>query len=269
MSREERGFVKGGRRSSGNEAGNEGVRPASQPWNDGSDGSRGLDGIEDACLRCEASLVDLLDGALEPQQEARVRAHAAGCPGCGVLLRDAERGLAAIRLLHDAAPPVPEDLLGKILAKTARVPTLAEVNMEAYAVGNVLVFGTRGAPGQREARILMTAAMAFFSIALTLSLAGVRLGDLHEVVRSPASIGVSASRQFFDTKKQVVCFYDNLRVVREVEATVEEMRHSAESSKTKAPPPRLHPSAQRTLVSPDAMPALSRLVQTADERNTL
>ncbi len=228
--------------------------------------------IEDNCLACEASLIDLMDGVLDPEVEARVRAHAAECPGCGPLLRDAERGLASIRLLHDTPLPVPEDLLGKILARTARgVPTLAEVATEPYAgVGNVLAFGSGGAPGQREARILMTAAMAFFSIALTLSLAGVRLSDLHQAVRSPASIGVSASRQFFDTKKQVVSFYDNLRVVREVEATVEDLRHTSESDKTKkATPPRFHPSAQRTILSPDALPALSRLVQTADERNTL
>ena len=229
------------------------------------------DGGEDTCLMCEASLVDLMDGVLDPDVEARVRAHAAGCLGCGALLRDAERGLASIRLLHDTPLTVPEDLLGKILARTARgVPTLAEVATEPYAVGNVLTFGYRGAPGQREARILMTAAMAFFSIALTLSLAGVRLSDLDQAVRSPASIGVSASRQFFDTKKQVVSFYDNLRVVREVEATVEDLRHSSEADKAKkAPPPRFHPSAQRTTLSPDALPTLSRLVQTADERNTL
>ncbi len=227
---------------------------------------------EDSCLACEASLVDLLDGALDPDKAAEVRAHAADCPGCGTLLRDAERGLASIRLLHDAAPPVPDDLLGKILARTARgIPALAEVEAEPYAVvGSVLAFGMRGAPGQREARILMTAAMAFFSIALTLSLAGVRLSDLQEAVRSPATIGVSASRQFFDTKKQVVSFYDNLRVVREVEATVEDLRHSSEGDKAKKVSPRLHPSAQRTLVFPEnAAPALASLKETADERTTL
>lgn len=228
---------------------------------------------EDDCFSCESSLADLLDGALDREAETRVRAHIESCPGCGTLLRDAEQGLRSMRLLHDATPPMPDDLLGKILRRTTRgVPTLAEVDAEPYAaaVSNVLAFGTRAAPGQREARILMTAAMAFFSIALTLSLAGIRLSDIHQAVRSPGSVGVSASRQFFDTKKQVVSFYDNLRVVREVEATVEELRHSAESDKGKTPQPRLHPSAQRTLIfEENAMPALARLVRTADERKTL
>ena len=224
---------------------------------------------EAGCLGCEASLADLLDGTLNPEAEARVRAHADSCPGCGALLRDGERGLSAMRMLHDAVPPVPEDLLGKILARTARgIPTLAEVDAEPYMVGGG-VFAL-AAPGQREARILMTAAMAFFSIALTLSLAGVHLSDIQEAVRSPGSLGVSASRQFFDTKKQVVSFYDNLRVVREVEATVEDLRHGTDGDKGRKAAPRLHPSAQRTLIfQENAAPALARVAQTADERKTL
>lgn len=79
--------------------------------------------------------------------------------------------------------------------------------------------------GQRQARLLMTAAMAVFSVALTLSMSGIRLSNLHAAVAAPGQLQASASRQFFDTKKQVVSFYDNLRVVREMEANVHDALH--------------------------------------------
>jgi soluble lytic murein transglycosylase-like protein len=71
-----------------------------------------------------------------------------------------------------------------------------------------------------QPRLAMTAAMAFFSIALTLNLAGVRLRDLRAanfgpsgVRRTVADVGASASRQF-----------ENSRVVYKLESRVSELR---------------------------------------------
>ena len=245
---------------------------------------------EDSCLGWEAALVDLLDGVLAPDEEARLRAHAETCPQCLALLQEAERGRDWARLLHDAPPAVPEELLGRILARTAGTSAGQDSGGVAsgssigtpLAAGNVLVLPHPAAwtgAGQRQARILMTAAMAFFSIALTLSMTGFHLSELRAAAHAPASLSVAASRQFFDTKKQVVSFYDNLRLVREMEATVEDMRQSANSNGGKAARPRrLQPSARRLSGDP-ARPLLANREPSrsslrgnehqADERNTL
>ena len=221
----------------------------------------------ESCQQWEAALVDLLDGTLKPEQETALRRHTAGCAECRALLDETSRGQAWARLLHEAPPVVPEALLGKILARTAEsaigeispghtvpgvlgsslVDPMFDATLPGMPVpaGNVLVLPSSGwsLRGQREARLLMTAAMAFFSIALTLSLTGVRLADL----RSPASFSATASRQFFDTKKQVVSFYDNLRLVREMEATVQDLRHSASNELEKNKRTQHgQPSARRT-----------------------
>ncbi len=208
----------------------------------------------ESCLRWEASLTDLLDGTISPEDEAALRSHATGCPHCGDLLREAQSGREWVQMLHDAPPSVPADLLGKILARTAAEAWsdgsgVVPLDATPLGVGPDALVLPQAAPwmvpgmmhGQRQARILMTAAMAFFSIALTLSLTGVRLTDLHS-----GAIQATASRQFFDTKKQVVSFYDNLRLVREMEATVEDMRHTADNAAQKNHPPRNpQPSARR------------------------
>ncbi len=189
----------------------------------------------------DAELADL-PGGLPEEREAALRSHAGGCPRCAALLREAEAGYAWLQLLHPE-PPVPSALLGKILAQTAE---LAAPASGAAVPGALLLpppsFGSHGRNG------LLTAAMAFFSIALTLSVTGARPGSLQTAVHAPAAL----SRHFFDAKKQVVSYYDNLLLVREVEATVDELRRAVtgegagpSAGKAPAPAPR---STEREIV---------------------
>ncbi|RRA48686.1 anti-sigma factor [Acidipila sp. EB88] len=192
------------------------------------------------CMRWEAALVDLLDGTLSPEEAAAFTRHAESCEPCRVLLEETTRGRDWAKLLHEEPPVVPEALLGKILARTG--PAAGPVSLSgehalplvvdgsAMPGGNVMAMPAPGwhVRGQREARVLMTAAMAFFSIGLTLSFSGFRPADLGSAIHAPSSIGAIASRHFFDTKKQVVAFYDNLRLVREMESTVQDLRQSAD-----------------------------------------
>ncbi len=249
---------------------------------------RSLRGGEESCPGWEAAIVDLLDANLGAAEEAALRDHAANCLSCGELLREAGAGREWVRLLQEEPVRVPEELLGKILARTstltgsgagAGLPGLGGLDVPATAGVLAAVLPHPGFHGQRQARLLMTAGMAFFSIALTLSLAGIRISSVHAAVRSPeslpASISASASRQFFDTKKQVVSFYDNLRLVREVEATVEDLRRSSSEGPKKGTetPSSLHPSAAKRngLTGPEPLFATrtALLRSKADERNTL
>ena len=243
---------------------------------------------EESCLRWEAALADLLDGTLSAEEEAALRAHASDCAACLELLREAGAGRDWVRLLHDEPPVVPTDLLGKILARTGTELSAAAMGVDGAALplltppGSALPHAAFSFRHQREAGFVMTAAMAFFSIALTLSLIGFHLPTVHAAAHAPASLGVTASRQFFDTKKQVVSFYDNLRLVREMEAAVQDLRRSSdnEAEKHKDPHPQpAKPSARRD-DTPAALPMLASqqgrpasLVtlhqEQADERNML
>jgi hypothetical protein len=75
-----------------------------------------------------------------------------------------------------------------------------------------------------EMRLLMTVAMAFFSIALTLDMVGVRMTSLKISDLRPSSISSTISRQFYGARSSVVRFYDNMRFVYQLESRVREMR---------------------------------------------
>ena len=64
-----------------------------------------------------------------------------------------------------------------------------------------------------EPRLMMTAAMAFFSIALTLNLAGVRLTAVRISDLKPSVLRTNLTRQIINSKAGVVRYYDNLRFV--------------------------------------------------------
>lgn len=214
-----------------------------------------------ACAQFEAMLADAVDGLLTPEEQSIFDEHAKSCVACSVQLAEAQRGAAWLSMLK-ANPPEPgAALLDRILAETSvrtaaeqeslraeqharaeqvsllggamRAPVTAPV---ALPVGSrVLPFRTRLAVRLRpmthtvlQPRFMMTAAMAFFSIALTLNVTGVRLDQLHASDLKPSSL----RRSFFQANAHVVRYYDNLRVVYELESRVHDLQHSAEDTGT-------------------------------------
>jgi hypothetical protein len=100
-----------------------------------------------------------------------------------------------------------------------------------FASAKVLPFRTRVTSGLRsfgqtmlQPRLAMTAAMAFFSIALTMNLTGIRLSQLHASDLKPSSI----LRSCYEAKAKVVRYSDNLRVVYELESRVRDLQRSSD-----------------------------------------
>ena len=203
-------------------------------------------------------LSDALDGTLSAADQATFDLHLVGCPSCTTMLADAQRGAAWMEMLKSPRPEPPTTLLERILSQTSGKdaalanppivlgsndrlrtpgavgrPTLvpASIAQPAFASKNVLPFRTRITQGFRslgqsmlQPRLAMTAAMAFFSIALTLNLTGVRLSALRASDFKPSSIMRSASQ----AKASVVRYTDNLRVVYELESRVRDLQRSSD-----------------------------------------
>ena len=79
-----------------------------------------------------------------------------------------------------------------------------------------------------EPRLLMTAAMAFFSIALTLNLTGVRLSSLRLADLRPTAVRSFMERRITMASVPIVRYYDHLRFVYEVESRMRELRRGTE-----------------------------------------
>ncbi len=210
------------------------------------------------CARFEAMLADAVDGLLLPEDQAALEEHLLRCAECGVSLAGAREGAAWLEVLRIAPPEPPASLVDRILAETS-VRTAADqeaaratrrvhaessslLSFPAAAVGSsagvspmlpgtVLPFRSRIARRLQpiphlllQPRLIMTAAMAFFSIALTLNLTGIHMSDLRASDLSPSSL----RRSFYMANAHVARYYDNLRVVYELESRVHDLQRSSD-----------------------------------------
>jgi hypothetical protein len=177
-------------------------------------------------------LADALDGLLKPEDEAIFTAHMAVCPACTALFEESRRGREWLEFLSPE-PEVPAGLLDKILAQTGP-GQIAGYGLETG--GDVLpmppAWQRPGFVGRvrrfAEPRLLMTAAMAFFSIALTLNLTGVRLTSLRLSDLRPSAVRSFMERRLTMASTPIIRYYDHLRFVYEVESRMRELRRATQ-----------------------------------------
>jgi hypothetical protein len=186
------------------------------------------------CEEWEALLVDALDGTLKAEDSAVFAAHGRDCPMCAEMLAQAKQGQEWMKFLQEE-PPVPAHLVSKILDRTsgASLPQLAVAGVAQSVPQPMVHFAARRT--FRDARMLMTAAMAFFSLALSLSLLGVRLDTLRMADLKPSALQTTIARQFYGAKKSMVSYYENIRLVYEVESKMRELRRDAETEQPAQP----------------------------------
>jgi hypothetical protein len=186
-----------------------------------------------ACGLWETLLADALDGLLKPEDEAGFAEHMAICPACTALFEEARRGRQWIQFLSPE-PEVPAGLLDKILAQTGpgQVAGYGLVTPDGNVLQVTPAWQRPGFVGHlrrfAEPRLMMTAAMAFFSIALTLNLTGVRLSAIHFSDLRPSMLRSLVERRLTMASTPIIRYYDHLRLVYEVESTMREMRREAQ-----------------------------------------
>jgi Putative zinc-finger len=239
------------------------------------------------CAQCEAMLADAIDGTLSTADQAIFDAHMAECGPCAQLFADARRGAAWLEMLRTPAPEPPAALLERILAQTSGdasrmipvgmqhagiagatlassqvgdVAALTSMPGAAGSYGNVIPFHRRAVTAVRSSsfgqivlqpRLAMTAAMAFFSIALTMNLLGVHPLSLRASDLTPSSL----KRDYYSANARVVRYYEGLRVVYELESRVHDLQtatdndpsaNSPSAEPIPSPSPRANPSDGKT-----------------------
>ena len=175
------------------------------------------------CSEFDALLSDVLDGTLSGPQLELFHAHARICAACGPLLADAQAGLQWMKSLPEVEPPV--NLVHNILAATTRREASAAPAQPARAASwkDALAGWLRPVFAViRQPRFAMSFSMVFFSLSVTMSLAGVRMSDLRQLDLRPSAV----RRAYYTTSGKVVKYYENIRFVYEVESRVREFRRA-------------------------------------------
>jgi hypothetical protein len=181
------------------------------------------------CSEFDALLSDALDKMLTGPKAEAFLAHGKTCPVCGPLLAEAEIGKNWLEKLVEVEPPAM--LMHNILAATvgidtARMRGAATVPVQASWFERMTEWG-RMVVGPivnvaRQPRFAMSFGMAFFSLSISLSLAGVKLSDVRHVDLRPSAI----KHTYYETSGRVVKYYENIRFVYEIESRVREFKRA-------------------------------------------
>jgi len=179
------------------------------------------------CSEFDALLSQAIDGTLSGERLTVFEAHGRECKICGPLLQEAEAGHSWLKSLEEVEPP--DELVTNILVRTTGIDTvrlrqggrLTTSWMDRVRDwGMMLVSPIVGVA--RQPRFAMSFGMAFFTLSVGLSLAGVKLTDLRHVDLRPSAV----RRTYYETSGRVVKYYENIRFVYEMESRVRQFKQA-------------------------------------------
>jgi hypothetical protein len=206
------------------------------------------------CNEFDLLLSDALDGVLTGTGLDRFQAHAQVCKACGPLLAEAEAGRNWLKGLTEVEPPA--SLVTNILASTTGVDT-HRLRVTARTPQRISwwehVQASLFEPiweTVRQPRFAMSFGMAFFALSVGLTVAGVKPADLRQISLRPTAI----RHTYYATQARVVHYYENVRIVYEVESRVREIKRTvapAEPSRTESRPAKPKDDKNDTTQQPE------------------
>jgi hypothetical protein len=201
------------------------------------------------CAEVEALLAEALDETLTGETLAAFEAHRQSCASCQTMVGEAKSGLLWLKGLEEAEPP--RNLVHNILAQTIgalpselAVPApRAESWYQKLKARLAPVFAPVATP-----RFAMSFGMAFFSITMLLGIAGFHFTDIRHWDLSSKGI----RRTYYDAQARAMRYYENMRLVYEIESRVRELRRAGtpDNSQDNEQPPK--PQAPATNAAPDS-----------------
>ena len=177
------------------------------------------------CAEFDALLIEALDATLTGPKLEGFQAHARVCAVCGPLFAEADGGRRWLKSLTEVEPPT--NLVHNILVATtgyesqrADVRTKGDGSWADAITGWLRPVFAPVLSVSRQPRFAMSFGMAFFSLSISLSLAGVKVSDMRHVDMRPGAI----KRTYYETTGRVVKYYENIRFVYEIESRVREFK---------------------------------------------
>jgi hypothetical protein len=175
------------------------------------------------CAEVEAFLAEILDGTLPGATLTSCEAHQQSCAACRTMVEEARAGIHWLTALDEAEPP--RNLIHNILAQTIGALPSEHAVVKPRGEGWLEKLKGRLAPlfaPIATPRFAMSFGMAFFSITMLLGIAGFHFADIRQWDLSSKGI----HRTYYEAQARVMRYYENMRVVYEIESRVRDLRRA-------------------------------------------
>jgi hypothetical protein len=184
------------------------------------------------CAEIEILLCDYVDGTLRGAEKTAFEAHLSDCTSCTELAKDVAGVTAFFERVPAAEPPA--ELLTRILH---HVPTGRQKNVEKASWIRRWFGGW--VQGVLQPRYVMGMAMTVLSFSMIARFAHIEPRQLTAADLDPAKVWMSIDDKSHRIWDRAVKYYENLRLVIEIQSrltewTDQEQSQNAEASKQKA-----------------------------------
>jgi hypothetical protein len=189
---------------------------------------RGQWSAELACADVEALVADYLDGTLPGDAKSAVEAHLASCAACAELARDAGAAVAFMGRAADIeAPP---ELVTRILFEVSNGPSRKVIRPS----WGRRVFGKWLEP-VLQPRFAMGMAMTMLSFAMLFKFANIPERSIKPSDLDPVKVWAAAEDRVVRWWERGVKYYENLRVVYEIQTRLKEWTQEEPADETQPP----------------------------------
>jgi hypothetical protein len=177
------------------------------------------------CAELETLICDYVDGTLTPARKAEVAAHLDQCPACAELARDSAAAVAFMESAAEVEPP--PELITKILYDAP------------WSKGHVKTAGLRRRLGAFLGPVLhpkfaMGMAMTILSLSLLKPFVAPGLRQLKPADLSPSAVWTSLDDRAHRAWARTVKYYDNLKVVYQIQTMLREWQQQDEEQRPAA-----------------------------------
>lgn len=171
------------------------------------------------CQELEILLADYVDGTIRGEEKSAIESHLAGCVLCAALARDAAGAVAFMDRAADVE--VPQELVTRILFELTDGPSRAAIRPSAAR----RIFGPLFQPWIDrilQPRFSMSLAMTILSFAMLGRFAGINVRQLKPSDLDPVKVYAAAEDRIQRAWARSVKYYENLRVVFEIQTQLNE-----------------------------------------------
>jgi hypothetical protein len=175
------------------------------------------------CAELEILICDYVDGTLSAAQKAVVETHLKDCPACAELARDSAEAVAFMERASDVEPP--PELITRILFDAPRVQAKI-VKAEKGWLGRLVT-------PILQPRFVMGAAMTVLSFSMLSRFVPVR--QLKPADLRPSEVWASLDDRSHRAWARTVKYYENLKVVYQIQTLLRDWQQQSEDRKPAAP----------------------------------
>jgi hypothetical protein len=176
------------------------------------------------CPELESKLADFIDGTLPPAERAAIEDHLSACAGCREFVAEIEAGLSLLSAAEDIEPPA--ELITRIAYQAPFGKLRDPFDEESWWSR----FVARRLAPILQPRLAMGMAMTVLSFAMLERCTGIQTQHLQPADLNPVRVWGGVEDRAMRVKDRVVKYYDNLRIVYEIESRLKDLQEQDASS---------------------------------------